>query len=169
MAPLCRVSLLWADENPGPNVLLIQVNSASPSVTPRLKTRLGHVRRPGSLRTKPFSPPSGRSCVSTLNDRPVTDLNTPISTPSTSSRNRLASCGSPPRCWVLGILADRLPGLRVHGRHRPHHPDPVGVLEVEQAVEIPVQVVREIGDLLPDRLGRIAQHDSASGGDLLDG
>jgi len=34
-------------------------------------------------------------------------------------------------------------------------PDPVAVLEVEQAVEGPVQVVREVGDLLPQLVVRV--------------
>jgi hypothetical protein len=35
-------------------------------------------------------------------------------------------------------------------------PDAVAVLQVEQRVEGPVQVVRQVGDLLPDLLGRVS-------------
>jgi hypothetical protein len=42
-----------------------------------------------------------------------------------------------------------LPGAFVQGAHLLQQPDPVAVLEVEQGVERPVQVVGEIGDLLP--------------------
>jgi hypothetical protein len=42
-----------------------------------------------------------------------------------------------------------LPGAFVEGAYLLQQPDPVTVLEVEQAVERPVQVVGEVGDLLP--------------------
>jgi hypothetical protein len=42
-----------------------------------------------------------------------------------------------------------LPGAFVQGADLLQQPDPVTVLEVEQGVERPVQVVGEIGDLLP--------------------
>jgi hypothetical protein len=42
-----------------------------------------------------------------------------------------------------------LPGAFVQVAHLLQQPDPVTVLEVEQGVERPVQVVGEIGDLLP--------------------
>jgi hypothetical protein len=44
---------------------------------------------------------------------------------------------------------DSLPCAFVQGTHLLEQPDAIAVLQVEQPVEIPVQVVREIGDLLP--------------------
>src|SRR5882757_6098648 len=155
-APVCRSTLLCWAENPSPETLLIHWKSTSPCVTPRLNTRLGHDIRPGNLCTKPFSPPSCTSSVSMLSDKPESDLKTPICTPSTSSRKRLASWASPPSGATSGILADRLPGLGVQRRDGPHHAHPIRVLEIEQLVERPVQVIGEVGDLLPDGLSRIA-------------
>jgi len=43
-----------------------------------------------------------------------------------------------------------LPCPLVQTAHLLQQPDPVAVLEVEQDVELPVQVVGEIGDLLPE-------------------
>jgi len=43
-----------------------------------------------------------------------------------------------------------LPCPFVQVAHLLQQPDPVAVLEVEQDVERPVQVVGEIGDLLPE-------------------
>jgi hypothetical protein len=42
-----------------------------------------------------------------------------------------------------------LPRALVQSAHLTEQQDPVAVFEVEQAVEVPVQVVREVGDLLP--------------------
>jgi hypothetical protein len=44
---------------------------------------------------------------------------------------------------------DSLPGPLVQVADLLQEPDPVAVFEVEQPVEAPVQVVREIGHLLP--------------------
>jgi len=43
-----------------------------------------------------------------------------------------------------------LPSPFVQVAHLLQQPDPVAVLEVEQGVERPVQVVGEVGDLLPE-------------------
>jgi hypothetical protein len=43
-----------------------------------------------------------------------------------------------------------LPGSFVQVAYLLQQPDPVTVLEIEQGVERPVQVVGEIGDLLPE-------------------
>jgi len=43
-----------------------------------------------------------------------------------------------------------LPGPFVQVGHLLQEPDPVAVFEVEQLAESPVQVVGQIGDLLPD-------------------
>jgi hypothetical protein len=43
-----------------------------------------------------------------------------------------------------------LPCALVQPAHLPQQPDPVAVLQVEQTVEVPVQVIGEIGDLLPE-------------------
>jgi len=43
-----------------------------------------------------------------------------------------------------------LPCALVQTAHLLEQPDPIAVLQVEQTVEIPVQVVCEEGDLLPD-------------------
>jgi hypothetical protein len=42
-----------------------------------------------------------------------------------------------------------LPCAFVQAAHLAQQPDPVAVFEVEQPVEVPVQVVRQEGDLLP--------------------
>jgi hypothetical protein len=49
-------------------------------------------------------------------------------------------------------MGDALPGAGVQVSDLTQQPDPVRVLEVEQAFEIPVEVVGEIGDLLPQVL-----------------
>jgi hypothetical protein len=43
-----------------------------------------------------------------------------------------------------------LPCPFVQVAHLLQQPDPVAVLEIEQGVERPVQVVGEVGDLLPE-------------------
>jgi hypothetical protein len=43
-----------------------------------------------------------------------------------------------------------LPCAFVQAAHLPQEADPVAVFQVEQPVEIPVQVVREERDLLPE-------------------
>jgi hypothetical protein len=48
-----------------------------------------------------------------------------------------------------------LPCPFVQRAHLLQQPDPVAVLEVEQDVEGPVQVVGEIGDLLPEFVLRV--------------
>jgi hypothetical protein len=50
---------------------------------------------------------------------------------------------------------DSLPSALVQPADLLQQPDPVAVLEVEQAVEGPVQVVREVGDLLPQLVVRV--------------
>jgi hypothetical protein len=45
---------------------------------------------------------------------------------------------------------DSLPGPFVQVGHLLQEPDPVAVFEVEQLAESPVQVVGQVGDLLPD-------------------
>ena len=62
----------------------------------------GHCNRPGSCVRNPFWPPSTRSSVCEVTFRPRTAANRPISTPSTSNRNRDGSGGSPPR-WVCDV------------------------------------------------------------------
>jgi hypothetical protein len=44
---------------------------------------------------------------------------------------------------------DSLPGTLVQVADLFQEPDPVTVFEIEQPVEAPVQVVRQVGDLLP--------------------
>jgi hypothetical protein len=48
-----------------------------------------------------------------------------------------------------------LPGAFVQGAYLLQQPDPVTVFEVEQGVERPVQVVGEVGDLLPQFVVRV--------------
>jgi hypothetical protein len=48
-----------------------------------------------------------------------------------------------------------LPRALVQTGHLVQQPDPVTVLQIEQTVEIPVQVVREVGDLLPQLVLRV--------------
>jgi len=45
---------------------------------------------------------------------------------------------------------DSLPCPLVQAGHLFHQPDPVAVFEIQQGIQPPVQVVREVGDLLPD-------------------
>src|SRR3954453_9049612 len=58
----------------------------------------------------------------------------------------------------LGILAPRLPGPLVEGSHRAHHPYSVEMFQIQQVVQRPVQVIGEVGDLLPQCVGGIAHH-----------
>jgi hypothetical protein len=46
-----------------------------------------------------------------------------------------------------------LPCAFVQATDVPQEPDPVAVFQVEQAVEAPVQVISEVGDLLPQLIG----------------
>src|SRR3954453_7232789 len=91
-------------------------------------------------------------------------MKAPIWTPSTSNR-KFELTGISPLNPVPGsdIGTDRLPGARVQRRHRLDEPGPVAVLEVEQLVEVPVQVVREVRDLLPEGLGRVPVHLGVAG------
>src|SRR5690606_22092824 len=57
--------------------------------------------------------------------------------------------------------ACHLPGSVVHVGDQMDQADPVGVLQVEQRVEIPVQVVGEVRDLVPQRLLRVELHGAA--------
>src|SRR5581483_5792520 len=58
----------------------------------------------------------------------------------------------------LGILAHRLPGPFVEGSHGAHHPYSIEVFQVQQVVQRPVQVVGQVGDLLPQRVRRVPHH-----------
>jgi len=49
-----------------------------------------------------------------------------------------------------------LPCAFVQSAHLAQQPDPVAVLQVEQLVEAPVQVIRQVGDLLPQFLVGVA-------------
>src|SRR6185369_4390664 len=108
------------------------------------------VRRPGSLCTKLFWPPS--SSVSTVISarRPLTSLNIPICWPSTSKMKLPAIRTTPEASDKFPHL---LPGALVQAGDTGHEPGPVPVLEVEQGVERPVQVIGEVGDLVPHPLG----------------
>jgi hypothetical protein len=53
-------------------------------------------------------------------------------------------------------IDDRLPGSFVQRGDLSQKPDAVAVLEREQFVEAPVQVVREIRDLLPELVLRVS-------------
>jgi len=48
-----------------------------------------------------------------------------------------------------------LPGSFVQTADLAQQPDPVPVLEVQQLLETPMQVVREEGDLLPQLVGGV--------------
>jgi hypothetical protein len=51
---------------------------------------------------------------------------------------------------------DSLPCPLVQARDLFQQPYPVAVFEIQQVVEPPVQVVREVGDLLPDLVDGVA-------------
>src|SRR5688572_11326184 len=87
-------------------------------------------------------------------------MNRPISTPSTSTRNveAVIRCPSYPS---LFDMAQRLPGTIVELGHAGDQACPVGMLEVEQGIQVPVQVVREVHDLVPQGVGGVQLHDSA--------
>jgi len=48
-----------------------------------------------------------------------------------------------------------LPCAFVQAAHLTQEADPVAVFQVEQPIEIPVQVVRQKGDLLPELVVRV--------------
>jgi len=48
-----------------------------------------------------------------------------------------------------------LPSAFVQATHLPQEADAVPVFQVEQPVEVPVQVVRQEGDLLPELVVRV--------------
>jgi len=66
--------------------------------------------------------------------------------PSTSNTNLPAKGGSVPR---VSATVHSLPRAFVQVADLAEQPDPVAVLEVQQPVQVPVQVVGEIGHLLP--------------------
>jgi hypothetical protein len=45
---------------------------------------------------------------------------------------------------------DSLPRALVQPGHLAEQPDPVAVFEIQQGVQPPVQVVRQVGEFLPD-------------------
>src|SRR5690606_18602357 len=47
--------------------------------------------------------------------------------------------------------------------HRTDQPGPIGVLEVEQHVQVPVEVVRQVGQLVPEGLLGVVHHRSVDG------
>src|SRR3954451_14437828 len=110
----------------------------------------------------PFWPPSWCSSTATVSSRPDTSLNTPISTPSISSKNRDPTARSPPTP-SLGIALHRLPRPGVERRDGPHQSGAVVVLEIQELIEVPVQVVGEVRQLLPERLGRVPHHRPVAG------
>ena len=73
----------------------------------------------------------------------------PISTPSTSNRNVAAVTRSASK--LSSGIEHRLPRAFVHVGHQADQSSPVGVVEIEQPIEIPVEVVRQVGDLAPQR------------------
>src|SRR5690606_3761257 len=60
-------------------------------------------------------------------------------------------------------IADPFPRSAVQIGDRPDELSPIGMFEVEKGLEIPVQVIRQIGELVPERLLGIAHHRSAEG------
>src|SRR6478752_1034519 len=85
-------------------------------------------------------------------------MNRPISTPSTSNMNVAAVTRWPSK--LSSGTEDRLPGAVVEVGNRSDQSGSVSVSEVEQAVEVPVQVVGEVGDLVPQGLLRVQPHRS---------
>src|SRR2546430_2120993 len=153
MAPLRRWILLPAPANPSPELLVNHSKRLSVSVTPRLRTRFGHFIRPVSLCVYWFWPPSASSSTSICTDSPLTSVNAPIVRPSTVKTNFPAKGGSTVRELATN---DSLPRTLVQAGDLFEEPDPVAVFEIQQGVEAPVQVVREVGDLLPDLVDGVA-------------
>jgi hypothetical protein len=52
-------------------------------------------------------------------------------------------------------IHDPLPGPFVQHGDLPKKPDPVAVFECEQLIEAPVQVIRQVADLLPELVLRV--------------
>jgi hypothetical protein len=73
--------------------------------------------------------------------------------PSTVNTNFPAKGGS-----IVRELAtnDSLPRALVQAGDLFEEPDPIAVFEIQQGVEAPVQVVRQVGDLLPDLVDGVA-------------
>src|SRR5690606_22841319 len=46
---------------------------------------------------------------------------------------------------------------------RPDQTGPIGMFEVEQGLEVPVQVIRQVGELIPERLLGVTHHRSTEG------
>src|SRR5947199_6054235 len=82
--------------------------------------------------------------------RPFTSLNIPICWPSTS-KMKLPAIRTIPE--VSDKFPHLLPGALVQAGDTGHQPGPIRVFEVEQCLERPVQVIAEVGDLVPDLLG----------------
>src|SRR5918994_3833713 len=165
IAAVERASLLPLAANCSPDDLFNHVRSPSLCVMPRLSVMFGHVIRPGSRCTKLFCPPSLISSVSTLTSSPLISMNRPISTPSTSTRKveDVTRCRSKPSSGI----EQRFPGACVHIGDELDEAGAVGMLEVEQVVEVPVKVIREVADLPPQRRLGVQLHKSASGVPLL--
>src|SRR2546427_1961586 len=143
-------TFLPAPSNRPPEALSSHLKSLSVSVTPRRITRLGQLSRPGSLWTKLFWPPSSSTSTVISARRPLTSLNNPICWPSTS-KMKLPAIRMPPA--ASGKFPHLLPGALVQAGDTGQQPGPIPVFEVEQGVELPVQVIGEVGDLIPHRLG----------------
>src|SRR4051794_19351635 len=132
--------------SPSPEHSMTHSNSASVSVRPRLNTMFGHFIRPSSLCVYAFWPPSASSSTSSCTASPDTSVNAPMSRSPTLNRNLPTKGGS--MVYALATLYS-LPRAFVQAADLLQEADPVAVLQVEQPVEVPVQVVRQEGDLLP--------------------
>src|SRR5262245_3603979 len=84
----------------------------------------------------------------------------PISTPSTSTRNVAVVTRWPSK--PSSGIEQRLPCALVHLGDELHQARPIGMLEIEQPVQVPVEVIGEVADLLPERRLGVELHDPPS-------
>src|SRR5690348_1645882 len=152
-----------------------QAAKAGSAVTPRFSVRLGYLRRPGSLCTKPLWPPSTTSWTSTSTARPATSWKAATAAWPTSTRKRPAwKGGNSSGATTAGSDLERPParalgggGLvveaAVDGGDLGGPGAPVRVLQGQQFGQGPVQVVGQIGYLLAEPLEGVAA-DSPAGG-----
>ena len=150
IAAVERASLLPAAANCSPDDLFSHCSRLSFWVMPRFSVMLGQVIRPGSLCTKLFWPPSSTSSTPTSTSRPL-DLHEPADLDAVDLEEERRGRDPLAVEVVIGHRCTASQARSFMSATESDQSSPVGVLEVEQRVEIPVEVVRQVGDLVPQR------------------
>ena len=168
--PIASRACCRSSRSRSPRSSCTQLNSASLCISPRLKMMFGQVIRPGSLCTNPFWPPSATSTGSTVTSRPRDLLENPdldvLDLEQEAARGRRLQAE---RQRAQDQLARTYALMQIHAPPaRPARSTTTTARTIRtrsmcsrssSVVQRPVQVVGEVGDLLPERVGRVAHHD----------